>query len=70
MNLAEYFESQPRGAKADMAKKLGITKTWLSLIVTGKKIPSPILCNTIELLTKGKVKRKELRPDVFNKPGA
>ena len=70
MNLAEYFQTQPRGTKVEMAKKLGITKTWLSLIITGKKIPSPSLCNLIESLTKGKVKRKELRPDIFARPGA
>jgi DNA-binding transcriptional regulator YdaS (Cro superfamily) len=68
MNLAEYFQTQPRGSKNDMANRLGVTKTWLSLIISGKKIPSPALCNTIELITKGKVKRKELRPDIFLKP--
>jgi DNA-binding transcriptional regulator YdaS (Cro superfamily) len=67
MTLSEYFNKQGRGAKVEMAKQLGISKTWLSLIISGRSIPSAPLCNMIEVLTKGKVKRKELRPDIFAK---
>jgi DNA-binding transcriptional regulator YdaS (Cro superfamily) len=35
------------------------------LITSGRKPPSPLLCTLIERLTKGKVKRKVLRPDLF-----
>lgn len=65
MQLKDYFENKPHGSKADFAKSLGVTKTWLSLIMSGRKIPSPSLCIQIEKLTKRKVKRKELRPDIF-----
>jgi DNA-binding transcriptional regulator YdaS (Cro superfamily) len=65
MQLKEYFENKPHGSKADFAKSLGVTKTWLSLIMSGRKTPSPFLCIEIERLTKKKVKRKELRPDIF-----
>ena len=65
MTLKEYFEKQPHGAITDMAKKLNVTRTWLSLIVNGRKPASPILCVMIERLTRGKVKRKVLRPDMF-----
>jgi DNA-binding transcriptional regulator YdaS (Cro superfamily) len=65
MNLHEYFEDKPRGCKTQFALKLGITKTYLSLIVSGRRVPSPPLCNLIERHTQGKVKREELRPDIF-----
>lgn len=65
MTLSDYFESKPRGAKVAMAKALGISKTWLSLVLGGKKLPSPRLCVEIEGYTKGQVKRRNLRPDVF-----
>jgi DNA-binding transcriptional regulator YdaS (Cro superfamily) len=65
MNLHEYFEDKPRGFKTQFAKKVGITKTWLSQIISGRQIPSPPLCNAIERFTDGHVKREELRPDIF-----
>ena len=49
------------------ARKLGISKTWLSLIVTGRQLPSPELARDIELHTGRKVKRADLRPDIFGK---
>ena len=50
-----------------MARKLGISKTWFSLVVTGRQPPSPELARDIELHTGRKVKRAELRPDIFGK---
>lgn len=65
MTLQEYFLSQPRGAKTAMARALGISKTWLSLIVSGKELPSPALAVALSHYTKGKVSRKTLRADIF-----
>jgi hypothetical protein len=65
MQLKEYLDSKPYGSKADFAESLGISKTWLSLILNGSKQPSIHLCIEIERLTKRKVKRKDLRPDFF-----
>ena len=65
MNLKEYFQQLPHGSKHELAQKLGITKTWLSLIISGKKTPSGPLCNMIQKLTDGKVSRAALRPDLF-----
>jgi DNA-binding transcriptional regulator YdaS (Cro superfamily) len=65
MQLKEYLDSKPRGSKADFALQLGITRTWLALILNGSAQPSIHLCIQIEKLTKGRVKRKELRPDFF-----
>lgn len=66
MTLKEYFAKQPFGAVTEMAATLGISRTWLSLVAHGRKPASPTLCILIERLTKGKVKRKVLRPDLYN----
>jgi DNA-binding transcriptional regulator YdaS (Cro superfamily) len=66
MDLAAYFKDEPRGAKAEMAEYLGITPTWLSLIMKGERKASADLCVKIEKATQGLVKRKDLRPDLFS----
>lgn len=65
MKLNDFFTDQPHGSKAAMAKALGISKTWLSLIIAGKEMPSPMLAVAISNYTKNKVKRQVLRPDIF-----
>jgi DNA-binding transcriptional regulator YdaS (Cro superfamily) len=65
MKLQEFFEGKPHGTKAQMAAALGITRTWMSLIIADRKLPSVELAIAIEKYTKGKVKRKVLRPDIF-----
>lgn len=65
MTLIEFFETKPRGSKLSMAKKLGVSKTWMSLIISGRAVASPELSVAIERFTKGQVKRKTLRPDIF-----
>lgn len=65
MTLDQYFAEEPRGAQIEMAQYLGITETWLSLLVHGKRRPSAILAVKIESATDGLVTRHELRPDLF-----
>ena len=65
MTLTEYFSTEPRGAKLEMAEHLGITPTWLSLLMSGRKRASPLLCVKIEEATQQLVTKKELRPDLF-----
>jgi|TARA_R110000868_G_scaffold19513_1_gene83951 DNA-binding transcriptional regulator YdaS (Cro superfamily) len=65
MTLTEFFLEKPRGAKAEMARKLGVSKTWMSLVISGKHLASPELSVAIERYTKGQVTRKILRPDIF-----
>ena len=65
MTLEEYFRDKPRGAKIELARKLGISKTWMSLMVSSRVVPSPALALMIEKFTKGAVTRKALRPDLF-----
>jgi DNA-binding transcriptional regulator YdaS (Cro superfamily) len=65
MTLNEFFETKPRGAKLAMANKLGVSKTWMSLVISGRALASPELSGAIERYTKGQVTRKTLRPDIF-----
>ena len=66
MTLQDFFERLPHGAKSVMASKLKISQTWLSLVISGRKIPSPTLAIAISQYTKGKVTKKSLRPDIFD----
>jgi DNA-binding transcriptional regulator YdaS (Cro superfamily) len=65
MTLEEYFRDKPRGSKIELARKLGVSKTWMSLIISGHEVPSAGLALMIEKFTHGNVKRKTLRPDLF-----
>lgn len=65
MTLTEYFADKPRGSKTKMAKDLNLSKTWLSLVISNRVVPSVLLTIEICRYTKGKVSRKVLRPDIF-----
>ena len=65
MTLTEFFSTKPRGAKLAKATKLNVSKTWMSLVISGRALASPELSGAIERYTKGQVKRKTLRPDIF-----
>jgi DNA-binding transcriptional regulator YdaS (Cro superfamily) len=67
MTLSEYFQTLPRGAKTTMCKELAITRTWLSLICSGRRRPSPMLSIAIDKYTRGAVTTRDLRPDLFKK---
>ena len=66
MQLDEYLQGKPRGTTARLAARLGITKTWMSLIVSRRRKPSPELAVLIEEYTEGKVKRRDLLPEIFS----
>lgn len=65
MKFKEYFSTEPRGAKLEMAQYLGITQEWMSKLIAGTALPSLELCKKIEAATQGLVTRKDLRPDWF-----
>jgi DNA-binding transcriptional regulator YdaS (Cro superfamily) len=65
MKLSEYFSTEPRGSKVEMAKYLGITATYISLLIHGKRRPSGAMALSIERATQGLVTRSELRPDLY-----
>jgi len=66
MNLKQYFKDEPYGAKKEMAEHLGITPTWLGLLLRKARRPSAELAKKIEKATQGLVTKKELRPDLFD----
>lgn len=65
MTLKEYFDSDVRGAKSEMAEYLGITTTWLALLIAQRRQASPVLARKIEAATSGLVTKEELRPDIW-----
>ena len=65
MTLAEYFATEPRGSKVEMALYLGITPTYMSLLIHNKRRTSPEMAISIEMATQGLVTRKDLRPDLY-----
>jgi len=67
MTLEEFFRDKPRGVKVELARKLGISKTWMSLLTSGRQVPSPELAHSIERHTNDKVRRQDLRPDLFGR---
>jgi len=67
MTLEDWFKLQPYGAKKLFAEELGITPTWLGLILAGRKKCSAALAKAIEKETRRMVKAKTLRPDLFGK---
>jgi DNA-binding transcriptional regulator YdaS (Cro superfamily) len=67
MTLEEFFHDKPRGAKIALARKVGISKTWMSLLTSGRQVPSPELAHSLERHTNGQVRRQDLRPDLFGR---
>lgn len=60
MTLKEFFATQPRGAKAQLCRDIGITKAWLSLLLKGNRKPSKHLAIVLSLWTDNKVTIDEL----------
>ena len=65
MTLKQYFLDKPRGAKAAMAEAMGVSRTWVALIISGARMPGAELAVAIHKYTNGEVSKKELRPDLF-----
>lgn len=65
MNLKDYFVGKPYGAKVELARKLGITKTWMSQLISGAERCSPALAIKIQEATEGAVAKADMRPDIF-----
>lgn len=65
MKLKEYLSTY--GSIAALSVKLGISRTWMSLLANERQIPSAALAVKIEKATQGKITRQQLRPDLFFK---
>lgn len=64
MQLKDYLGSR-RGEQRKLANLLGISPTWMNLLVSGKRDCSPELAVAIEQATNGQVTRRDMRPDIF-----
>ncbi len=52
-------------SQAELARRIGVSQASVSQWVSGvKRLPAE-QCAAIERATKGRIKRKELRPDLF-----
>ena len=67
MTLKQYFRTRSRGAKADMAERLGISRTWMAQIINERVVCSASLAVLINQITNGEVSKESLRPDLFGK---
>ena len=67
MTLQEFFAKQPRGTKARIARECEISKTWMSLILSGRKPAGACLAINLEAATQGAVTKAEIRPDIWGK---
>lgn len=66
MKLSEYLSKLPRGGKSQLAKNVGVSKSFLRQMELGTaQIPIPV-AKKIELHTLGNVSKKEMRPDVWD----
>lgn len=63
MTLQEYIESGNATQKG-LAEKIGVTPGRVSHWICGQKVP-PERCADVERATDGKVKKSDLRPDIF-----
>jgi DNA-binding transcriptional regulator YdaS (Cro superfamily) len=68
MPLREWLKSQGRGSQQKLAQTIGVSETWMSLLVNGRVPCSPALATAIHQVTEGAVTRLELRPDIFGAP--
>jgi DNA-binding transcriptional regulator YdaS (Cro superfamily) len=65
MKLKKYIQSKPKGTQGELADSLDISRSWFSKIVNERRLPSPALAVAKSHVTEGRVKRKDLRPDIF-----
>lgn len=66
MDLASYLANRPRGFKARLARQLGVSRSFLRQMETGiSKIPIH-LAKKMESVTDGKMKKENLRPDIWD----
>ena len=63
MDLKTYLSSLEKGGAAQLAKELGVSRSFLSQMASGAAKVSPARCIQIEVLTKGVVSRRTLRKD-------
>lgn len=53
------------GTQSAFAKECGVSQGLISQFLKGAKKPGWKTCQKIEMITKGEVTKKQLRPDIF-----
>lgn len=66
MKLIKYLSNRRRGFKADFAKRLGISLSFLRQIETGAAKMPIAVAKHIESYTDGAVKKSDVRPDIWD----
>ncbi len=67
MDLKTYLSNGDRGLASQLAATLGVSASYLSQMVNGSSAISAERAVDIEQATNGKVTRKDLRPDDWQK---
>jgi len=56
MSLKAYFSDKPRGFQAEFARKIGISPSFLSQIISGKSKAPPSVAVALKKTQKSKLK--------------
>lgn len=67
MQLKQYIDELERGEAKKLAERLFVSSSYLSQMASGRCSVSPARCVEIEAATDGKVSRRDLRPDDWQK---
>ncbi|WP_269837114.1 transcriptional regulator [Enterobacter asburiae] len=62
MNLKNYIKQSPSGEAKRLAECLGVSKSYMSQMISGLATINPERCVVIEKETLGMVTRRDLRP--------
>lgn len=62
MKLKHYLDEKGPDARAELQELLGIKKSYLSQLASGRATISPARCHLIKKFTCGKVDLPDLRP--------
>lgn len=62
------YRERAKLTQVEFAKMLGVTQGTIGHYESGRRLPAPETATTIEVVTKGAIKRAELRPDIFGPP--
>ena len=65
MTLNEYFKDEPHGSITEMAQYIGVSPTWMSLLIHGHRKASFHVAVKLEKATQGLVTLRDLRPDLY-----
>lgn len=63
MDLKSYLDNLPRGGMTEFSASMGVSKSYLSQLASGRAPISPQRCVQIEKISGGAVSRRDLRDD-------